>query len=141
MSDNEKPTRGLRFSFGETEIDGEKEVMRVEVKLMDRFIGEVARQLAVEMQKDFAAVLLEFHVREGRWPEWAWFEDWRCMGSMNPFKPVRVPQAYCSDTHPTSPSSLTIYETGELNRDPEKASLFQAELERVLATNPKAGGS
>lgn len=90
-------------------------------------IAETVTKLTQAIERKLTRALVGFHFQEGRWPAWAWVEDWRKLPHLRDFPDsaltaIQVPEVTCGDSLPDD--AYTTYKSGILNDRPDLAVEF-----------------
>ena len=109
--------------------------------LDDEVIRRESDRITLEIERKIARAMIEFHTREGRWPEWLWVEDWR--RPRFPFFDksnldsaiVQVPEVDCGDDKPEEGIASMVYNAGIMNNRPDLTAKFFEQAAALWGTD------
>lgn len=95
----------------------------------ENLVRVISDQIARVTELALVSTMLDFHEKEGRWPEFVWMADWRRgldMGQVDAFDlaSIKAPEVFCGNLVPEDAGRY--YSTGGLNTDPDVAAKFMA---------------
>lgn len=140
------PARPVKFTVNSTQDDLDAGFLSATIHftpITDEMFADAATKIATSIDRKMTRALIGFHAREGRWPAWAWVEDWRSRRMAfrgiprgeNPDEDLTalpIPDVDCGDVCPDESYTTATYRSGILNERPDLAVTFfakAAELE------------
>jgi hypothetical protein len=130
------PANPVKFTLRSTQEDLDRGELSMDLEftpIPDRVIADASTKIARAIDQKLTRALIGFHSREGRWPAWAWVEDWRtraayCGMSLevpdHELAAVPIPDVHCGDVCPYEAYTTTTYQSGILNDRPDLAVEF-----------------